>query len=271
MRSIAFLVCLPAILAAQDAREVVRRATEVDRRNAQIARNYTFLQRQEKRETDSSGKVKSVESETWDITLQEGSPYRRLIARNDQPLSEKEQKKEEEKRRASDELRRKETPEQRQRRIAEWERRQQQRREPLKELPDAFNFTLVREESLNGGQAYVIDATPKPGYRPKLASASYFPKVKARLWIDKNDYQWIKVEVESLETVSFGGIVVRMAKGSRLVLEQERVNNEVWLPKRVSFSGAFRILLVKGYRGEFNITFRDYKKFQADSRVLTAQ
>lgn len=270
MRLIA-LLCLPTILVAQDPREIVRRATEVDRGNTEIARNYTFLQRQEKRETDSSGKVKSVESETWDITLQEGSPYRRLIARNDQPLSEKDQKKEEEKRRASDELRRKETPEQRERRIAEWEHRQKQRREPLRELPDAFNFTLVREESLNGGQAYVIDATPKPGYRPKSASAFFLPRVKARLWIDKNDYQWIKAEVESLDTVSFGGIVVRMAKGSKLVLEQERVNHEVWLPKLVSFRGAFRILLVKGYHGEFNINFRDYKKFQADSRVVSAQ
>jgi len=271
VRLIFLLLFFPAILPAQDPREIVRRATEVDRRNAEIARNYTFLQRQEQRQTDSSGKVKSVESETWDVTLQEGSPYRRLVARNDQPLSAKEQKREEEKLRASIEQRSKETKEQRDYRIAEWDRRQQQRREPMKELPDAFNFTLVKEEALNGGQAYVIDATPKPGYRPRLASAFYFPKVKARLWIDKNDHQWIKVEVESLETVSFGGVVVRMAKGSKLVIEQERVNGEVWLPKLVSFRGAFRILLVKGYRGEYNITFRDYRKFQAESRVVTVQ
>jgi len=64
---------------------------------------------------------------------------------------------------------------------------------------------------------------------------------------------------------------VRMAKGSKLVIEQERVNGEVWLPKLVSFRGAFRILLVKGYRGEYNITFRDYRKFQAESRVVTVQ
>jgi len=294
VRLISLLVLLPAILAVfranalpaqdlpaqdlpaqgareQDPREIVRRATEADRRNAEVARNYTFIQHQEQRQTDSSGKVKSVESETWDVTLQEGSPYRRLVARNDQPLAAKEQKKEEEKLRASNEQRRKETKEQRDQRVADWERRQKQRREPLTELPDAFNFTLVKEEALNGGQAYVIDATPRPGYRPRLPSASYFPKVKARLWIDKNDYRWIKAEVESLDTVSFGGIVFRMAKGSKLVLEQERVNNEVWLPKLVSFRGAFRILLVKGYRGEFNITFSGYKKFSAESRVISPQ
>ena len=271
VRLIALLICIPALLPAQDPREIVRRATETDRRNAEIARNYTYVERHEKRETDAAGKVKGVESETWDVTPQEGSPYRRLIARNDQPLSSREQKKEDEKLRASEALRRKETKEQHDQRIADWNRRQQQRREPIKELPEAFNFTMVKEEPLNGGTAYVIDAVPRAGYRPRLPSASYFPKVKARFWIDKNDYQWIKVEVESLDTVSFGGVVVRMAKGSKLVLEQERVNNEVWLPKRVAFQGAFRILLVKGYHGEFNITFQDYKKFQADSRVVPVQ
>ena len=271
MRLISLLVCLPVVVAAQDAREIVRRAVEADHSDAVIARHYTYLEHQERRETDGAGKTKNVESQTWDVTLLEGSPYRRLIARNERPLSEKEQKKEDEKLRIGNEQRRRETPEQRQARIADWDRRQQQRREPVKELPDAFNFTLLREEAINGGQAYVIDAMPRPGYRPKLASAAFFPKVKARLWIDKRDYRWIKADIESIETVSFGGVVLRMAKGSRLVLEQEHVNNEVWLPRLVSFQGAFRILLVKGYRGEFNITFRDYKKFQADSRVIVAQ
>ena len=271
MRLIPLLLCLPAVVTAQDPREIVRRAVEADHSDAVIARNYTFLEHQERRETDAGGKTKNVESQTWDITLLEGSPYRRLIARNDRPLPEKERKKEDEKLRASNEQRRRETPEQRQARIADWDRRQQQRREPAKELPDAFNFTLVREEAINGGHAYVIDATPRPGYRPKTAASAFFPKVKARLWIDQVDYRWIKVDLESIDTVSFGGVVLRMAKGSRLVLEQEHVNNEVWLPKLVSFQGAFRILLVKGYHGEFNISFRDYKKFQADSRVIVAQ
>ncbi len=76
--------------------------------------------------------------------------------------------------------------------MADWERRRERQREPLKELPDAFDFRLIGEEALASGEVYVIDATPKPGYKPKLPSAAYFPKVKARLWIDKNDYHWAK-------------------------------------------------------------------------------
>jgi hypothetical protein len=271
MRVLTLAVCFPALLCAQDPLEIVRRSIEIDQRTAGIVRNYTYLQRQEQRDLDSSGKVKDTETRTWDVTWLEGSPYRRLVAHNDQPLSPNEQQKEEEQLQKSLEQRRKETKEQRERRLAEFERRQQRQREPVKELPDAFDFKLVGEEALNGGQTYVIDATPKPGYRPKLPSASYFPKVKARLWIDRKDYQWVKVEMESLDTISFGGIVVRLSKGSHLMVEQARINNEVWLPKRVAMQISARLMLVKIVHREVLITFSDYKKFQAESRVVTVR
>ena len=272
MRTLALILCLPAILAAQDPREIVRRSVEIDRKNVELSRNYTYLQRQEVRELDGSGKVKSTQVQTWDVTLLEGSPYRRLVARNDQPLSPQEQKKEEDKLRKSIEERRKETEEQRAHRIADADRRRERQHDPMKELPDAFDFRLIGEEARASGAVYVIDATPKPGYKPKLPSAAYFPKVKARLWIDKNDYHWARVEAETLDTISFGGFLLRLAKGGHLEIEQTRVNQEVWLPKSVTLRASARVALIKGIHAELIITFSDYKKFQVDSRVVsTAQ
>jgi len=271
VRLILLTVCIPAILAAQDAREIVRRACELDRKNAEVARNYTYLERDVESDLDNSGRPKNQEIRTWDVTLQEGSPYRRVVARNDQPLSASEQQQEAEKLEKSIELRRKETAEQRQRRIAEWERRRQRQREPLKELPEAFDFRLIGEEALNGGTVYAIDAAPKPGYKPKSAATSFFPKVKARLWIAKDDYQWVKAEMESTDTISFGGFLVRLSKGAHLVLEQTRVNREVWLPKKVTLQASARLVLFKGYHKSLDITFSDYKKFQTDSRLLPAE
>src|SRR6266540_159856 len=95
MRLLALTLCLPSILSAQDALEIVRRATELDRRNTEIARNYTYLERREQRDLDSHGRVKKTESTTQDVTLLEGSPYRRTVARDDRPLSPKEQQEEE--------------------------------------------------------------------------------------------------------------------------------------------------------------------------------
>src|SRR5215475_9705870 len=219
VRLLSLLALDSVLLCAQDAREIVRRSISLDQRNNEILRNYTFLQRQHERQFDGAGKVKDEKLRTWDVTMQEGSPYRRLVARNDQPISAEEQQNEQFKLQHSIEERRKETPAQREHRIAEWERRQQRLREPLKEIPDAFDFRIVGEESLNGGDAYIIDATPKPGYKPKSASTSYLPKMKARFWIDKKDYQWIRMDAETLDTVTFGAFLIRVAKGAHISME----------------------------------------------------
>ena len=273
MRLLALCVSISSLFAAQsapDAREIVRRSIELDRKNEAIARNYTFLERQETRYLDRSGKPKKApEIRTFDVTLLEGSPYRRLVARNDRPLAPREEQKEQEKLRKSIQQRRKETPAERERRIAEWERKQQHQRAPFQEIPDAFNLQLVGEETLHGRGVYVIAATPKPGYKPKLAGAAYFPKIKGKLWIDKQDNEWVKGEIETLDTISFGGILVRLAKGSRVTFEQARINDEVWLPKRIAADLSARVLLVAGARVEVEIAFSNYRKFQADSRLVT--
>jgi hypothetical protein len=269
VRLLAIAVSLPLLAVAQDAREIVRRSVELDQKNTEISRNYTFLQRQETNEFDGAGHTKKHEIRTFDVTLLEGSPYRRLVARNDQPLSAAEQQQEADKLQKSIEQRRHETPEQKERRIADWKRKQEKQREPLKELPDAFDFKIAGEETLDGIETYVIDATPKHGYKPKMLSASFFPKVKARFWISKNDYQWAKLDMETLDTITFGGFLVRLAKGSHLLMEQARVNREVWLPKKVSVQASARVLLFKGFHAEFLFTFSDYKKFQTDSRVVS--
>lgn len=263
----AAFVFLP-LLSAQDAREIVRRAVEGDKRNSEIARDYTFLQRQQEREIDAAGKVKKVESDTYDITLLEGSQYKRHVAHNDQPLSAKEQAKEEEKLRKSIEERQKETAEQREQRVQESNRKLEKQREPLREVLDAFDLKLVREEKVEGLDAWVIDATPRAGYKPKRSAAAFFPKVQGRLWIGKQDFAWLKVDLVTLDTISFGGFLVRMAKGSQLGYEATRINNEVWLPRRLVLKGSVRIALVKMMRGDVTFDFSGYKKFQTDSRMI---
>lgn len=255
-------------LTAEDVREIIGRGVALYERNSQLSRNYTFLERQEVRELDRSGHLKSRKIETWDITLLDGSPYRRLVARNDQPLAADEQRAEEEKLRVSNEERRKETADERAQRLARWQRRIDRQREPVRELLDAFDFILAGEQQLGGRWVYRIDATPRPGYQPKSQFASFFPKVKLSLWIDKQDYQAARIEMETLDTISFGGFLVRVAKGTHLAIEQTLVNNEVWLPKQVLLTAAARILLLKGFNRELAFTFSDYKKFQVDSRVV---
>lgn len=267
MRCLPLILCLPALVSAQDAAEVVRRALAEDSASEAIARNYTYLEHQEVRTRDG-GKTRVRESSTWDVTLLEGSPYRRLVARDGRPLSAKDQSLEEEKLHKSIEDRRRETAEQRQQRIADWHRKEEKQHEPLHEIPDAFSLRFGPSENIEGQEVYVIDGTPKPGYVPKSKTAFFLPKVKGRFWITKQGFQPVRVEFETLDTIAWKGIVARVAKGAHVRVEMTRVNNEVWLPKRILVAGSARVMLIKGFTGEIDLTYSDFKKFTVDSRVV---
>jgi hypothetical protein len=88
------------------------------------------------------------------------------------------------------------------------------------------------------------------------------------VWIDKNDTQWAKFDIECIDTVSLGWFLARFHKGSRVVVEQTRVNDEVWLPKHLTAKIDVRLALLKEYNVELDDTFRDYKKFRATARIV---
>jgi hypothetical protein len=257
-----------AVVLAADPREIVRRAVESHARDTQLTNDYNYVQREETRELDRSGKVRVRKDETWDVIPLEGSPYKRLVSHDGRTLSTAEQELEDQKERAAAEERHNETPEQRAHRLEEWRHRQDRQRQPLRELPDAFNFTLLPEEDLDGRPVYVIEALPKPGYKPKSTYTAFFPRVKVHAWIDKTDLQAKRIEIEATDTISFGGFLLRLEKGSRIVIEQTRMNDQVWLPRHVSVLAEARLMLLKNINREMEYNFSDYKKFQVDSRVV---
>ena len=74
--------------------------------------------------------------------------------------------------------------------------------------------------------------------------------------------------LETQSTISFAGFLVRLAPGTVVNLEQVRINDEVWLPKSTEVRIAAKVALVKTVRLELFTTYNDYKKFQADSRIV---
>jgi hypothetical protein len=92
--------------------------------------------------------------------------------------------------------------------------------------------------------------------------------LRGRIWVDQADYQWVKAEVEVIQPISFGFGLLRLAPGSVLNFEQVRVNDEVWLPAHITVRADARVAYLRKLREELEITYRDYKKFQADSRIV---
>src|SRR5258708_436437 len=235
LRPLILVVPLTAAFAANpDPAGIVRRSIAAENENARRARNYTFLQRTEDRDLGAKGEVKSRKSKTHDVTMLEGSSYRRLIERNDRPLSPEEEKLEQDKLRKSIEDRRHETEAQRTKRLADYDKKPGRNREMLNEIPEAVDFRLRGEELIEGRAVYVIDATPRAGYRPRNSQARLLlPKLKATVWIDKADLGWVRLHAEVIDSISVVLFRLRLSKGARLEGEETRVNEEVWLPKRV--------------------------------------
>jgi hypothetical protein len=269
LRTLVLMACCALCLtAADDPKEIVRRALQRNAHNDEVSRQYTYLRRDDVRTLDGGGKVKHRDLQTFDITLLEGSPYRRLVARDDKALPPQEEKKQQEQLKKNIDQRRTETPAQRQQRIADWERKQNRERENLNEVPDAFDFRLAGEEQIDGIPVWVIEGTPHAGFKPKSKEAAYFPKVKGRIWVAKSDYTPVKIAVETLDTISIGAFLVRLAKGGHIGVEFARVHDEVWLPKHVGVTASARLFLVKGFHLDADFTFSDYKKFSAESRIV---
>ena len=85
------------VLAAEAPRDIVLRSAELDQRDLELARNYAYVARTEQRRLNSSGKTTSIEIETHEVLILYGSPYRRLIAKNDKPLTADQQRNEQKK------------------------------------------------------------------------------------------------------------------------------------------------------------------------------
>ena len=258
------------LISSDEVRELIRKVAENDIENDKKQHDYTYTEREEQHRLDGKGHVTSNESNTYEVMMLYGEQVSRRIAHNDKPLSEKENAKEEQKIQKVIVKRRDETEEQRKKRIDQENKDREEEREFVREVADAYNFRLVEVAKLDGRETYVIDADPRPGFQPHHKDAKYLPKFKFRVWIDKAETQWVRLHGEVIDTVSWGLFVARLHKGSLFEVAQTRVNDEVWLPKQVVFRLDAKLVLLKNFTIEEQSTYRDYKKFRTDTKIVPA-
>jgi hypothetical protein len=251
-----------------DPKEIVRRSVEVDHHNFERARKYTCTQRQVIKQLDKHGNVKSTEIKTYDINFYFGELYSKLVQIDDKPLSDKEQKKEDEKLEKFLAKHRKESEDEREKKVARQEKERQEGRAFERDVVNAYDFHLVGDDKVSGEDTWVIDATPRPDFKPTQPHADILKKIKGRIWIEKKDYNWVKVEAEAIDTISFGLFLFRIHPGSHFVLETAHINNELWALKRLYINGSARIALLKNETAEQEDVFSNYKKFSTSVTIL---
>jgi hypothetical protein len=232
--------------------DIVQHASSAMQADWAAAPGFAFVQRDV---TTSKG---MITSKTQQVFMIEGSDYYMPIAINDQPLPANQQKLELWKLKSEVEHRSQETPEEAERRAQRYRKTREQNGILIQEFTQAFDFTWAGEEAVNGHACYVLDAKPKPDYRPPNRTAKILTGMQGRLWIDKDSFHWVKAEAEALKPVSIFGLFARVLPGTRMELEMTPVTDSIWQVSRFTVDLRLAIFWRNSVK-ETASTFSDYR------------
>lgn len=76
-----------------------------------------------------------------------------------------------------------------------------------------------------------------------------------------------EAEIEIISPLRWGLFVASLSPGTAVDFVQMRVNDELWMPKRVTVKLDAR-LLFKKFEGDYESTFSGYRKFSTDSKII---
>jgi hypothetical protein len=261
-----------AAFAADDTGPVVadtRAFLEEVRRNLQsdgaLLEQYTFTEIFTERRLDSKGAVKKARVETYEVypSTEPRKLYRRLVARDGRPLSEKEL--------AQRDRKQEEKIARRERRLAAEDEAARARREEASQrreravIDEVFRMDEIRitgREVVEGRPTVVLEFTPKAGYKPVTEGGKLIQRFEGHAWIDEEDRQLVRLETRLVSNLGVGPArVARLQKGAIGYFQRRKVNGEIWLPAEARFTGTARILLVFGGRIDVLSQYEDYRKF----------
>ena len=233
-----------------------------------IKENYAGTKVEEETEYEGNGKPKKPEVRESTFFYLDGTEVSTLVKIDGQPLSAATQKKENARvLKQIDELQRnankKESPDEKS--------KQAQKEDEEEEVSiDAFlracQFVNPRRERFRGQDVLVFDFEPNPEFKARTLVEKVIQKLGGVIWIDEKALDVVRLDAFFVNNVKFaGGLLADLQKGTRVVLEQTFVNNEVWLPTYEEVHIDVRVLLLKGIKVDGTTRYSDYKKFSVET------
>lgn len=260
------LLCASLSAAAQqsgppDAESLLRAVTANQKQLEITRRNYIFHRRDEVQDADERGKVKKTTVREYEVHFLGPWQIERLLAKDGKPLSDSEQKKQDE------EVEKQEKDAKK--RIAKAEAGDPPEKDEL--TPAKFlaadRFFNLRRDSLHGHEVYAFDFEPRPDFKPHNLNERVLQSLGGTLWIDEQAKQPVRLEARLLSGLKLAaGIVGSVKPGANIVFEEQKINDEVWMPSYGEVHLDYRLFF---HRNVQNIVLRysDYRKFKAESKI----
>jgi len=243
--------------------EIIRRSVANTRADWNMAPDYNFTERDV-----VTGNAQSS-TKTYLVMMIDGSPYDKLIAANGRQLAPALAAEEERKLQEEIAQRAHETRSEKRKRIAEYIRGRRQDDDLLQEMIKAIDFQLTGEDTVDGRRCFVLEGSPKPGYRPKTRDTKVLKGMRGEMWIDEQQYQWVKVQAKVFRPVAFGLFIAHVEPGTEFTLEQQPVQGTLWLPSHFSMHVKARVLRFWSHNSNDDETYWDYSRTSQGAMAAT--
>jgi hypothetical protein len=235
----------------------------------EIRKLYTCHLSEQEDKTDSDGRVTSRSEKDYDVFYIGDEEVRRLIAKDGKPLDAIQRKREEERfNKRFDELKKKQAE-----LAADPKKQAKQQEQDEAQISDflrAEAFTNPRRTTFHGEDVIAFDFAGNPNYKAKKTIDRIVQKLSGVMWVDDQAREIARLEARFAESAHVGaGLVGSIDKGSNFVFEQQKLNEEVWLPSYAEVHVAGRIFVVK-LKQSFVDRYSDYKKFRVGATVSPA-
>jgi hypothetical protein len=236
-----------------------------------IKENYAGTRVEEQTEFENDGRIKKHEVKEYTFFYLDGDEVSTLVKKEGQPLSEDEQRKENEStQREIENI---------QKRQAKKDAKEAKDKEAGKKDKDddssdpgieiflrVSQFVNPRRERFRGQDVLVFDFEPNPEFQAHKLVEKVVQKLAGVVWIDEKAHDVARLEAYFVGDMKFaGGLLANLQKGTSFVMEQEFINNEVWLPTYEEAHVGVRVLLLKGFKVNALTRYSDYKKFNVET------
>jgi hypothetical protein len=235
---------------------------------------YMYVEKRREQKLDKAGRATGESLKVFESypALPGERRWSRLIAEDGRPVPTSElEKADRERRQHAEEYAAKvakDPAKERARQDRDRERGRRERVEAVDEVFRVFDIRMLGRETLEGHETITFSLTPQPGVKPRTRDGTIMRNFSGRAWISESDFELVRLDVEAIDTVSFGfGLLARVHKGSQASFRRRKVNDEAWLPAMATYSASARVGLVKVLRRGGVSEFSDYKKFGVDTSV----
>jgi hypothetical protein len=265
---------LPAVTAQErplPARDPFLRAVRENMARAErVTHLFTYKERRTDIHTNPFGKLGTGGTSLFEVYPSPARrlTYRRLIARNGEPVSRQElSEQDEEYRERASRVMRESALDAADRQVVEKESEgaRQRRQRAIEDVIDTLQFEIKGRTTHDGTSAILIAFSPKPNARPTTRQGRMAQKFSGSIWVDEAASEVMRVEAKSTDAITYGGIVARLGEGTTATLTRKPIADQIWMPIELTLSGRGRAVLFRTLVVDYAIEWFDYRRLSHES------